>query len=499
MDDQLDGPLPEAVDNVVGPKWTVMVYLAGDNSLTNECVYALTEMKKALVSGRVKVFAQFDPKDDHLPTHRYEINSGGKESPLSSDVRDVSPFKHESRHHYPIQLSRGPAPQPVDETATGDGRTLFNFLSYYIETSPAEHYMVILAGHGSGTQRDYLLKDDSPSGYLTISKLKWVFDKLNEKYQDAAGNPLVIDIVGMDVCLMSMAEICYELRDRTKILIGCESYSPASGWPFESILQSLEECANPEQVADFAAAQQNVEEEFAKRAVADFVDFYADYDLGGLSVDQSALNIRQVNRLKADVERLAEAMIEELENKETSEAFRAAVVLAHWDAQSYNGEQFVDIIDFCDCLQTRYTGTSLASLAEEVRESISENFVLRSCYSGRKYQYSYGVSIYFPWDKVALNYGENSFAVESGWINFLQKYTELTRRGPRGVEKGTELWKANLNPPIKVRKTEGRRTEGMGPGNEIYSMRNPPIIVRPSQCISEEKATGTASNLFFIT
>ena len=54
--------------------WTVMVYLAGDNNLTSECMFALTEMKGAALSKDLNVIAQFDPSDPYLPSHRYEIN-----------------------------------------------------------------------------------------------------------------------------------------------------------------------------------------------------------------------------------------------------------------------------------------------------------------------------------------------------------------------------------------------------------------------------------------
>jgi hypothetical protein len=43
----------------------------------------------------------------------------------------------------------------------------------------------------------------------------------------------------MDNCLMSMGEICYEFRDLAQIVVGCESYSPASGWPYRQILERL--------------------------------------------------------------------------------------------------------------------------------------------------------------------------------------------------------------------------------------------------------------------
>ena len=42
--------------------WTVMVYLAGDNNLTDESVFALTEMKQVNTDDRIAVIAQLDPR-----------------------------------------------------------------------------------------------------------------------------------------------------------------------------------------------------------------------------------------------------------------------------------------------------------------------------------------------------------------------------------------------------------------------------------------------------
>ena len=69
--------------------WTVMVYLAGDNNLTSECLFALTEMKKASPGAKINVVAQFDPQDDYLPTRRYHINRVGDQTTLLDDVIDV--------------------------------------------------------------------------------------------------------------------------------------------------------------------------------------------------------------------------------------------------------------------------------------------------------------------------------------------------------------------------------------------------------------------------
>src|SRR5690348_7897120 len=72
--------------------WTVMVYLAGDYNLSSECLFALTEMKKAAPGKEINVIAQFDPRDDFLPTHRYQINRNGLERSLFDDIIDEARF-----------------------------------------------------------------------------------------------------------------------------------------------------------------------------------------------------------------------------------------------------------------------------------------------------------------------------------------------------------------------------------------------------------------------
>ena len=40
--------------------WTVMIYLAGNNSLSEECVYALTEMAAAVPAKEIALVAQLN-------------------------------------------------------------------------------------------------------------------------------------------------------------------------------------------------------------------------------------------------------------------------------------------------------------------------------------------------------------------------------------------------------------------------------------------------------
>ena len=535
--------------------WTVMVYLAGDNNLTTECMFALTEMKQADFGKHLNVVAQFDPSDPHLPTHRYHIKKRGKKS-FRHDIIDRADyvgnngevrFRNESLRAQALAVERkrerqlrraeldeacltGPAVEQeviTDDTDTGSPITLYNFITFCLQEYPADHYLVVLSGHAGGTERDYLLKDESSARSLTFNELKNVFRRVK---QDRDGK--AIDILGMDNCLMSMAEICYELRGLAEIVVGCESFSPAAGWPYREVLERLAQ----DFVSPKLPPEQSVAEAAARAIVREYIDYYANYWLAGLSVTQSALSMCKVERLREEIDKLAQLMEQQLvaEWRESAvnaaeRPFQDALLLAHWEAQSYNGEQFVDLFDFCDRLETRLTDGVVADQCRTVKEFLSNDFVLTSCYSGAAYQYSYGVSLYFPWSHVAPSYWNLDFVEDangSGWGSFLKTYTLLTRRAPRGMDSDSKLAKA-LNGTIEERlfavrmttdQMDGERmtsdrmtsdrmtsdrmtsdrmtsdrmtSDRMNAGlarNYIHSMRNPPNVFFPDACLRKRHA-----------
>jgi len=542
--------------------WTVMVYLAGDNNLTTECLFALTEMKKARPGKHLNVIAQFDPRDEFIPTHRYEINKNGGSSTLFDDIIDEArynpqthevQFKYESNRAKLLASERSRRAQQVtrlvansddlstlafveedttNDTDTGVPSTLYNFLSFCIEEYPADHYLVVLSGHAGGVEADYLLKDESSKGSLTFNELKYVFKELRK---DLEGQP--VDIVGMDNCLMSMTEICYELRGLVDIVVGCESFSPASGWPYRQILERI-----GSDLVDEKTKLGKVK--VAKSIVEEYVDYYSSYWMAGMSVTQSALDVRRVDELRRQINMLANVMEEELRHEGARGTFKDNLVLAHWETQSYNGERFIDLFDFCSCLENRSPPAAVRKECRNTRRFISEEFVLKSCFSGAAYQYSYGVSLYFPWAQVLPKYQNLEFVQgEFGWLSFLRTYIQLTRRLPRSGSLNRFALIEHHGTDVKLRMQDDRMQDdrmqddrmqddrmqddrmqddrmqddrmqddrmqddrmpddrmqddrmSINGGTRISSMRNPPVRFLPDACIRNGESTLRAINL----
>ncbi|HEX8180046.1 MAG TPA: clostripain-related cysteine peptidase [Pyrinomonadaceae bacterium] len=436
-------------------KWVVMIFLAGDNNLSENCLFSLRDMKRAGVIPDTAVLAQYDPFEvmQPIPTQRYVINAAARrktpnpEGLILADLRGV-----------------------LDETNTGAAETLAAFIFWSVTNFRADHYMLVLWGHGSGTAEDFLLRDENPPDALSIPELKDAFRLAKKRLEDVGlpetvlGPEGKIDILGMDSCLMSTGEVGYEVREHARYLVGSESFEANMGWPYKRILPHLNE-------------PKITPREFATLIVDEYVKFYFDFIATGRSVDLGACDLTQSERFREAVKLLAAVLRRGLR----FDRLKDAIVLAHWEAQGYKFDEYIDLFDFCAVLEARceqiikelqgqgtprgkeaaHTAQDLKKLARKINEACravrgvllpgrepadceglrraphaagaapTPPFILKSCFSGAQFQYSYGVSIYFPWARVSFNYGNLDFADQTGWNNFLREYVELTRRCPR--------------------------------------------------------------------
>jgi hypothetical protein len=479
-------------------RWTVLVYLAGDNNLAEECAFAISEMKQAdyIKDDRMQILVQFDPKASRLPTQRFSI-------------------KDEIAH--PISESRksqhaGPNPRyRLGETYTGSPRTLYDFIAWGIQTYPAYSYLVVVSGHGGGVEENFLLRDENPNGTISLREIKDVFACVNADFD------VVVDIVGLDTCLMSMAEVSYQLKDNVNLLVGSEGYSPLGGWPYRPILemlsrQSAHSDIKPNDPNADRAVLKREREGVARGIVCEYANYYFEYIAGGIDVDQAAIDIGKCDLLAPLVAKLAGRLKYLLDVPTPPPLLVEALVLAHWDSQSYDGEIYVDLRDFCSCLLARTdafhcSDADVTTACKEIRDLIGEdtrpcpgdkttvaadgsgNYVLKSCYTGPSLQYSYGVSVYFPWYEVMPYYGDLDFAQATKWHEFLDVYVRKTRR-PRRIHAASD--RELLGDPdstIPLRQSSGKQSSGKDDRPIIRSMRNPPIALRGlSACFTDDQA-----------
>ena len=180
-----------------------------------------------------------------------------------------------------------------------------------------------------------------------------------------------------------------------------------------------------------------------------------DFQLAGYSSDLTLCDLNRVHQLQQPMTQLAKALGDGLKKARAAAdpTIPAAILLAHWEAQSYYDENFIDLYDFCFRLVARKKTTQSKSAVTRAaltkifnacgavmdvlkRGALGHDFgpIVRCVFCGPAYQYSHGLSVFFPWaEPIGSNmwdqqYEQYELNQRTGWRNFLKTYFDVTMR-----------------------------------------------------------------------
>lgn len=451
-------------------EWAILVYLAGENNLFDEMVFAIKAMKSAVIPNlsaaaddsegpstfNFHAMVQFAAEHSYRPTsalktpRRFRLTPGDFDGALKKDYSPERP------------VSTADARPKRRESYKEE---LIDFLRWGIDAAPASHYMVVFSGHALAIEGEFLSRDTTPRQALTVKDLREIL--ANSRVRESLGTR-TIDILGLDSCVMSMVEVGYELRNEVKIVVASQGSLSNLGWPYKSVLGFLHDqpAAHPELLA--------------QTVVEAFVKYYDDFAaVADQSADISAWRLWKLGELKEEIEAFAGELLTQIEATGSPDAwdldpFAKSLVFAHWYAQTYHADQYVDLTDFCYILsRTLPAGEEYEKLRRQCTKVID---AVQACvirvdgrnYSGPLYQYSFGISIYLPWSTVYKLYTDEQldFLVGSKWLPFIHGYIAYTRRPPR-IRMPGELWSKYL-----ITKDSPPRSRGVD--DPILRAKNPP-------------------------
>lgn len=405
-------------------KWTVMVWMAGDNDLEDYGAEDIEEMKAVGSNDDINVLVQFDRMSDDK-TRRYYVRKG---TTMDADVV-----------------------QTLNETNTGDPKVAIDFFTWGVKTYPAQHYLAVLWNHGSGIDEEDIYRsakarglevhrktrsssksiprrhvramatrrfrrslfsttvdsallskaiayDDTSRDFLDNLELKRVLTKVRQNAQRK------IDVVGFDACLMNMVEVAYQLKGAVNLVVGSEETEPGDGWPYDAVLKSL--AANPDMTP----------EQLGSAIVQRYVASYP-HD----TVTQSLLDLRQSAAVAAAVDQLAQSLIGAIQTP----AEYAAVTQAINAAQAYTYKDFLDLYSLCEEFKNRCKTKAVKDAAQATMNALTGNgkFVLAEKHKGASVSRSHGATIYFPRGRdVTVVYPRLDFAKATRWHHFIKAY-----------------------------------------------------------------------------
>jgi hypothetical protein len=436
-------------------EWTIMIYMAGDNNLAVDMAYAMEQIKAVAGEGAdsPNLFVYYDGNSPSIPTLYCDFSEPRR-------PRYVRSFK------VPDKLY--PVPARQNENAA-DKRSILNFVDWCVNKVEvmsesgeitngrrAQKYALIFSGHSLGFQDIGLFKDESSGKSMKMSDLYTVLERLVSTQEDLdryAGEAAVerdpleqdkrlllgqkLDLLGFDSCVMGMLEVGYQFERTAKTMIASEGSVPNAGWTYAKILGCLTGL-------DENSDSRHVAADFVKN----FITAQDSYTVGGVSVDMAAWDLSRMADVTSAFDALAEVLIKCFENPGTRvyRQMERIILQAHWKCQSYMYDQNVDLGDFCDLL-ARECGLVIDELGggddldilHEVQDKCRivldelKKAVILSGFSGGAYQYSNGMSVFFPWSREGYevsrkNYESLWFAKDPDrkkrftWTGFLRKY-----------------------------------------------------------------------------
>lgn len=205
-------------------KWTMMVYISGDNNLEDYVVKDIElELAPTGSSAAVQVVALADrgpgydtSRGDWQTTKLYHVTQG-MTADSASAVADWG------------------------ERNMGDSQTLIDFVTWTKANYPADHYALYFWGHGWNWHPGWVMLDDTNNGdTLDMDEVKASLPSIG-----------FIDMVGFDGCNMASIEVQMLWHGHATALAHSQEWVGSEGIQYDLVLEQLAQ--NPDMTADDVA------------------------------------------------------------------------------------------------------------------------------------------------------------------------------------------------------------------------------------------------------
>ncbi len=355
-------------------KWTVMVYISGDNDLED---YVVKDIEQELAPTGSSADVQVVVLADRGPG--YDTGRGNWETT--------------KLYHVTQGMFATPEAAVADwgERNMGDAQTLIDFVTWTKANYPAEHYALYFWGHGWNTHPGYTMSDDTNVDALDAPELR--------NAQPALG---FIDVVGYDGCNMASVEVHKLWAGKATAVVASQEYVNWDGLEYEKILPQL--AANPAMSADQLAAISALSSQ-------------GNNERTGSAIAVDARHTTLYNALDAWAKALRTALTKERKNY--VRAFGATRTF--WQVPYEK-----DLRDRVQEVNARVTNTAVRNTGTALLAAIDQATVAK--WSTNAYADANGITIYqidtAAQKDVYWTYYQGLGLVPASWISFLDAYAK---------------------------------------------------------------------------
>lgn len=390
--------LAQTISSAEPKEWTLLVFMNGHNSLEQFTYSDMKEMEEVGSSDKLNLIVLRDLKSNKISTKMYYVEKG-----KSTVVYD---------HKKNIDM--------------GDWKNVVEFFKYVKEHYPAKNYFLDIWNHGGGWK---LLKEKGPitrgistddgTGH-TISTVQ-----LGETLRQIRklNNDKKIEILGMDACLMQMAEVAYQVRDGAEYIAASEEVEPGDGWAYQGFLGAL--ASHP-----FMSPV-----ELATAVESEYVRSYNNGSQGKSTVQGSVIATQKLSEAKAALAEYVQ-IAKELAPSQLK-SFQDSVR----QTQQFDDDDYKDLIHFLGLAKQKIRDASFERASNQallaIQSSVVANFVV-----GSQLKNSYGLSIWIPntaqYNNKKKDYQNLDWTNDTQWNQLIEKiaiapkYTNSVIENPAG-------------------------------------------------------------------
>ena len=370
--------------------WTVLVYVMGDTDLEMFALTDLEEMAGIDTTGNVTVVALVDRTPD-APGFSGYSDAGVLGIPNWEGTQLIEFANGE------MTVMTSPDGSGEVELNLGTADQLAGFVSYGLNTFPADRSALVLWDHGGGWTG---MGPDETDG-LDLLNLTELHDGLQAGLDDADVDRL--DLIGFDACLMATYEVAASVVGLADTLVASEELEPAHGWDY-GVFNAL------------ASGEATTSQELGIAIADAYLEHARDYGTD-TDVTLSVVDLNAFSGIREALAGLTDPLVE-YSAESAPEVARAVIETREYGSspKPENSSNIFDLGDFASNLSGLGIDAEIAQLQAAMDEAVV--YKVAGPVAGR----ATGLSIYLPTSPEYFNpdYVENGFA--PGWEAFLQSH-----------------------------------------------------------------------------
>jgi len=314
--------------------WTILMYMCADNNLDLAAINQIIELETEGSTQQVNVLVYVDFASSTATPGTGAFTYNITQALLGTSIRSE-----------PLNTTL-----PV-EPNMGDPSTLVEFIRFGQNYSEAENYLLVLWDHGTG----YLgVCNDETSGNDQLLPHEIAIALENETIDP-------IDVVAFDASFMGQLELAYEIQNGTDLIVFSENYIPQRGFPYSTILHSLNLIPNSNPLA--------LCKEMVDRYILAYSQGgeYSTYYPSGISdLCLSVINTTNINNLVYWFNETVEWLL----NPGVLTTNYSIISGARGSTQHFVIPHFIDLWDFSNQIAAQSINPVIRSLATNMSQSV---------------------------------------------------------------------------------------------------------------------------------